>query len=247
MLIKADINELPKFNTPRYHLKLVSNITFNKKVNLYEAISNNHIAQLVIGITYNLSSFPAPVILYLPKGISSIEVLNMPTLRTLMNAYQKLYFLVGRNNSIIGIQVSQLKTDALDAYLSLADSGKIDASIYTVFRNAAVNTNTSQGQLSVLKLQDKSIEESDSPLRDLVDNTIYSFLASEFMRTKVGASIPLLGWNRNEIENNDYFRNLLKLFRNVYFLGYESNENDWQSIGLMVSEPYPQIFSLDDL
>lgn len=246
MLNIINIDNLPRLKRPHYEMKLITKISFANNKDLYCAIKQDHLIQLAIGMTYNSNSIPSNVIINLPKDLSPIEVINIPTIQTLLVIFRKVHFLIGKRNNVIGVQVSKLSIEALETYLLLASSNKLDTNIKTLFRPFNGNINFIKDQLCAFQLKDTSERDNFNIMSLLINNSLYLFLLSEAMRNKDGAFITLFGWKKAEIENNDLFTNLLLIFKNVFLLGYVNGENEWLSIQLIVSQPYEHINSLDD-
>lgn len=238
MLIKITPEELPKNNSPQYNAKTISYLDLFKKINPLDSIVNDGILQVIVGMLFHLYKSGFPAVLLFPKGLSIIEAYNLPTVQSLINICEEFSLLL-RQSDVAGIQVKGLCDDALNAYIGLSEAGKIDQCIKTLFRSNETHKYIAINKVDLYELRGEKFILNNNIIKLLLSNYLYMYLASEATR-EGKASIPLVGWSMEEIENSQYFIDLTKIFKKVYFIGGSSNDN-WLSTYMIVTKPYEEI------
>lgn len=238
MLMQIEIENVPKPKKDLSEQKLISINYLNsfERVSPVDAIIFDSTIQVVVALLYSYNNPGQPVCISLPKGLTSIEILNTPLVQILPSVFKTYSFIINRNN-IVGLFVKGLLDETKEAFRTLKESNKIDPCLNILLRGYYVEDFTPINVVA-FEVKNLDIEPNSEKVPLILSNKFFLYLLTESIRQNGFFCIPIPAWSKEEIEKEHYFNDLTKLFKRVCVIGmgYE-----WKSIHLVVSEPFEEI------
>lgn len=219
-----------------------------EKHNPRDIILMNSTLQVLVAMTYHndyYSGCHVPFQFEFTSPMPLMKFVSLPTIQLFPSLFNELRVFT-RDNLISGIWAKELAEGTIKAHEALRQEGKIDDCLATLFR-----TNTLPNPLNGDNLQNAKayefVSNNEQESLDAVEpyvfrNKFFMYLLSELSRNgnTIGAS-PLQGWSKDELESCKYFYDLKKICKRVFVYGWGEQ---WQSTGLLVSEPLDLLNSI---
>lgn len=213
---------------------------YYEKFNPRDVILSNSSLQVLVAMTYHndyYSGCNVPVSINITP-MPAIEFVSLPTIQLFPSIFKKLRVFT-KDNQISGIWAAELTEEAIKAYETLTEDGKIDNCLTTLFNtsNSPVPLNGDNHEdVGVFEFELNS-EQGKLDVREhyVFRNKLFMYLLSELSRNgnTVGGS-TLQGWSKDELDSCEYFYELKKIFKRVLVVGWGK---PWQSTHFFVSEP----------
>lgn len=238
MLTQIEIGNIPKPKKDLSEQKLIriNYLSSIKHVSPVDAIIFDSTIQVVVALLYSYNNPGQPVCISLPKGLTSIEILNTPLVQILPSVFKTYRFIINRNN-IAGLFVKDLLDETKEAFRTLKENNKIDPCLNRLLRGYYVEDFTPINVVA-FEVSNSDVETIYEKVPLVLSNKFFLYLLTESIRQNGFFCIPIPAWSKKEIEKEHYFIDLTKLFKKVCVIGMGYK---WKSIQLLVSEPFEEI------
>lgn len=240
LLIQTEIK-----NVPKPHIKSSSEykmINFNnylssfKRVSPTDAITFDSTLQVVVALLYSYNNPEQPINITLPIGTTSIEILNTPLVQMIPSLFKE-YRLIFDGNNITELFIKGLLDETKDAFRTLKENKKIDQCLDTLIRSYHKEDFMPINVIS-FEIKDSDLLSNSNKISLALSNKFFMYLLIQSILNNGFFGLSFHAWTKEEIKNNNYFKDLKKLFKKVFVIG---SGKEWSSTYLVVSEPFEEI------
>ncbi|MHB1041799.1 MAG: hypothetical protein ACYC0Q_03065 [Eubacteriales bacterium] len=239
MLTQIEIKDVPKPHKKDLSGQKLININYLfsfERVSPTDALIFDSTIQVVVALLYSYNNPEQPVYISLPKGFTGIEILSTPLVQMIASVFKTCRFII-RGNNITELFIKGLLDETKEAFRILRDNKKIDPCLITLLRN---HDGKDFEPINVTAFEVKNLDRSS--ISDIItlalSNKFFLYLLTESIRNDGFSGIPLSAWSKEEIENEQYFYDLTKLFKRVCVVG---SGKEWYTTHLIVADPYEEI------
>lgn len=240
MLKKVEIHDIPK---PIKNLSEYKMINFNKylssfnKFSITNSLTFENTIQVIVALLFSFNNSEQPITIKLSKEITNIEILNIQFIQMIPNFFKEYRFIL-EGNQIVEVFIKGLLDETKNTFEILKKNKKIDPCLNKLL-NQNKGDNIPPHHLTAYEIVNSDFTITTDKIWLVLNNKFFMFLLNQAVLNKGFYAIPFYAWNINEIEKEEYFKDLKKLFKRVFFIGFGNNE--WKSTYLVVSEPFNEI------
>lgn len=240
MLIQIDIRNVPK----PYKKSLSENNMVNidrylssfRRVSPYDAINFDNTIQVIVALLYSYNNPEQPINITLPIRSTSIEILNTPLVQMLPSLFKE-YRLVINGANINELFVKGLLDVTKDAFRILKENKNIDPCLNALLRGPYKEDFTPIN-VTAFEIANSDLLQSVDKIALALSNKFFMYLLTQSILNNGFFGLPFYAWNKEEIENENYFKDLKNLFKRVFVIG---EGREWKSTHLIVFEPFEDI------